>query len=206
MNSSRFPADPVSVLVADASVIINLNATGRAAEIIGAFPNRFAVTANACIELEAGAQRGHDDARQLRGLISAGLVQRVEVGPAGAAVYESLIDGSARLTLDDGEAATIACAVELVGVALIDERKARRICGASFSALPLGSTAQLLVQDVLVEALGAESRVEALVMALKEGRMRVPPEFVAAVAAVIGPKHVATCVSLPRTVRAVEGG
>ena len=62
---SRFSADPRAHLVADASVVINLDATSSAAAIIRAFPNRFAVTDNAYIELEEGARHGHDDARQL---------------------------------------------------------------------------------------------------------------------------------------------
>jgi predicted nucleic acid-binding protein len=206
MNSLRFSADPRTVLIADASVVINLNATGRAADIIRAFPNRFAVTANACAELDDGAQHGHDDARHLHDLIAAGIVQRIEVGPRGAAIYEALIDGSARLTLDDGEAATIACAIELAGVALLDERKARSLCAGSFAALRLGSTAQLLMHDAVVAMLGAQAQVEALVMALKQGRMRVPPEYVAEVTALIGPKHAAGCASLPRAARVPDLG
>ncbi len=206
MNWSRFAAEPRSILVADASVIINLNATGRAADIIKALPNRLFVTGNACVELEAGAQHGHDDAEKLDELIAAALVQRVEVGVGGAAIYESLIDGSARLTLDDGEAATIACAIELEGTALLDERKARKLCAASFAALPLGCTAQLLMHDAVATALGAQPHVEAIVMALTHARMRVPREFVAGVTTLIGPAHAARCASLPKASRVTGMG
>jgi hypothetical protein len=55
MTSSGFLLNPGAGLVADASVIINLNATARAADIIDAIPHPFLVTENAFSELEAGA-------------------------------------------------------------------------------------------------------------------------------------------------------
>ncbi|WP_199089787.1 hypothetical protein [Bosea sp. ASV33] len=200
MNASKFFASPPSVLVADASIVINLNASGRASEIIRALPHRVVVTSNAVIELEAGERNGHGDARQLRDLIGAGLVARAEIGSIGLPVYESLIDGSARLTLDDGEAATIACAAELGGFALLDERKARNLCAASFASLPLGCTAELLMHPAVVTAL-AMNHVAAVVRALQVGRMRVPPEFASDIAGLIGPEHAGACISLPKSVR-----
>ncbi|KAB0678454.1 hypothetical protein [Aureimonas leprariae] len=200
MNGSRFFASSPSLLIADASIIINLNASERAADIVKALPHRFAVTGNAVVELEAGEGNGHDDARQLQRLIRAGLVERVEIGAAGAPIYETLIDGSARSTLDDGEAATIACAVEQGGFALLDERKARSLCAASFAALPMACTAELLMHPAVADILGPE-HITAVVRALQIGRMRVPSEFLAAVTRLLGPDHTAACSSLPKAVR-----
>lgn len=192
---------PAELLIADASVIINLNATGCAAAIIGALPRRMAVPGSACRELEGGTRFGHDDARQLTQLIEAGVVDRIEIGAGGASIFESLIDGSARTTLDDGEAAAIACAVELQAMALLDERKARRLCAAMFPAVTIGSTAELLLHDAVAAALGASAHVEAIVMALQRGRMRVPPEHCEAVVALIGAERAAACPCLPRALR-----
>lgn len=200
MTASRFFANPPAVLVADASIVINLNASGRAPEIIRALPHRVVVTGNAVTELEAGERNGHGDARQLHDLIGAGLVGRIEIGGIGAPIYESLIDGSARLTLDDGEAATIACAVEAGAFALLDERKARSLCTASFAALPLGCTAEMLLHPAVAAAL-ASKHVTTIVRTLQMGRMRVPPEFVGGLAALIGPEHAAACTSLPKAAR-----
>jgi predicted nucleic acid-binding protein len=200
MNASKFFASPPSVLVADASIVINLNASGRASEIIRALPHRVVVTDNAITELEAGERNGHRDAGQLRQLIDAGLVARVEIGGIGAGVYENLINGSARLTLDDGEAATIACAVELGGFALLDERKARSLCATSFSSLPLGCSAELLMHPTVSTAL-ASAHIATVVRALQVGRMRVPPEFVSEIASLIGPEHAGSCMSLPKILR-----
>ncbi|MBJ6126884.1 hypothetical protein [Microvirga splendida] len=202
MSSSKFFASPDAVLVADASIVINLNASGRAAEIIRALPCRVAVSGNTVIELENGALRGHDDGRQLRELIDAGAVSRVEIGAAGAPIYEALIDGSARVTLDDGEAATIACAIELGGVALLDERKARSLCAATYASLPIRCTAEILMHEAVGAALGAD-HIDAVVGALKIGRMRVPPEFVEELSQLIGPARASECVSLPKSVRRI---
>ena len=93
MSLSKFFASPDALLVADASIVINLNASGRAAEIIKALPCRLVVSGNTVFELENGVLKGYDDGKQLRELISAGAIGRVEIGTAGAPVYQALIDG-----------------------------------------------------------------------------------------------------------------
>ncbi len=205
MSSSSFLTDPRVNLVADASVVINLNATVRAADIIKAVPNPFVVTDNACAELKAGVRNGHQDYGQLSELIEAGFARRVRLGAIGAAVYESLVDGSTLRTLDDGEAATIAYAHETGGVALIDERKARTLCAASFPGLVVVSAVELLMHDAVAAALGAQAQVDALVNALTAARMRVPPEHVARLKAIIGAERAALCTSLPKAARDAVG-
>ena len=202
MSLSKSFADPSITFVADASVVINLNATGRAADIIKAIPNRIAIAGGTMAELGLGARNGHDDAHQLQTLMDAGLIEQVQLGAKGAAIYESLIDGSARTTLDDGEAATIACAVEHGAIALLDERKARSLCFKLFTSLPLGCTAQLLMHDAVATVLNTD-HIEAIIRALKVGRMRVPTEFVAGIVELIGPDVATTCRSLPRSARAL---
>jgi predicted nucleic acid-binding protein len=201
MSSSNFLSNPRASLIADASVVINLNATARAAEIIKAIPNPFIVMENACAELEAGIRNGHRDHEWLLELIDAGHVRRARLGTASMPVYESLIDGSTLRTLDDGEAATIAYAQEISGVALIDERKARTLCANSFPGLVVACTAEFLMHDAITAALGEQRQADALVNALNGARMRVPPEHLARVRAMIGPERAALCPSLPRATR-----
>ncbi len=205
MNSSSFLLSPGAGLVADASVIINLNGTGHAADIIKALPQALFVTDNACVELEAGANRGHQDYARLLELIDAQIVCRVSLGAAGMKVYESLIDGSTLRTLDDGEAATIAYAHEVSGVALIDERKARTLFAESFPNLGIVSTVELLLHDVIAAALGAERQADAIASALIKARMQVPREHVETVRALIGPERAAQCTSLPKVARDARG-
>ena len=85
-------------MVVDASVVINLNATGYAPEIIRAFPNQVVVTDSAIAELASGVRNGHGDAQKLQELIDSGVVQAVTVGETCIHIYESLIDGNALST------------------------------------------------------------------------------------------------------------
>lgn len=201
MSSSNFLTDPRTTLVADASVVINLNATGCARAIITAFPNRWAVTANALAELVNGMRNGHDDARALQMLIDAGVVDLVDLGDTGGKVYETLVDGSALRTLDDGEAATIGYAHEVGGIALIDERKAINLCADSFPELLVVPSVQLLLHEAVVRALGPQGQTEAVISALQKARMRVPPDQITRVVAIIGQESAAACLSLPKTAR-----
>lgn len=202
MSSSSFPIDAHTILVADASVVINLNATGRAFDIVGAHPGSVVVTDNAFAELSAGARNGHSDDEKLQALIDSGAVRLVQLGEAGSRVYSSLVEGSALRTLDDGEAATIGYAHETGGVAMIDERKARTICESEFPGLTVVSTIDLLTHEVVGHALGQEAQVDAIVNALRIARMRVPPHQIEMIVNLIGDEAAATCNSLPKAVRA----
>lgn len=192
-------ADPKAVFVADTSVLINLNATGCAASILGGLTCGFAVAENVCAELENGRRNGHTDAEALEALCRMRLIDRVALREAGAAVYESLIDGSTLRTLDDGEAATIGCAVDLSGLALIDERKARSLCSELFPNLKVVSTAELLLSDAVLHLLGETGRAEAMANALLQARMRVPQTLANRVRTVVGEARAAACRSLPKS-------
>jgi predicted nucleic acid-binding protein len=201
MSSSSFPIDTDTILVADASVIINLNATGRALEIIRANPGTVVVTDQAFAELVAGARNGHNDGKKLQALVDSGAVQLVRLGEVGNLVYSSLVDGTASLTLDDGEAATIGYAHETGAVAMIDERKATRICENDFPGLKVMSTIDLLTHELTGKALGEEGQISSIVNALRDARMRVPSRQIGLIVSLIGDEAAANCNSLPRAVR-----
>ena len=204
MSSSNFPIKPHTVLVADASVVINLNATGRAHDIITALPMRYAVTENARGELAGGARNGHHDAEKLQTLLDGGFVDLVRLGDTGNSVYEFLVEGSALRTLDDGEAATIGYAYEVGGVAMIDERKARRLCADRFPELQIVSTVDLLLHEIVAGALGRQGQIDAVVNALQLARMRVPRDQLNRIVTLIGDQRAAVCRSLPKVARAAS--
>jgi predicted nucleic acid-binding protein len=201
MSLSAFPADPNAVLIADASVVVGLNASGYSRRIIELTQCRVIVSDNACNELAIGARFGHDDGKQLDMLVVTGLVERMALEGIALTIYEALIDGSYGETLDDGEAATIAIAAQCGGVAVLDERKARRICGQHFPNVVQGCTAQWLLGAA---ALGEAAQAEAMFNALRKGRTRVPTEYLDAVVTLIGMEAAASCLSLPRSVRPIE--
>ena len=202
MSSSSFPIDAQTVLVADASVAINLNATGCALEIIRAQPGALVITENALAELAEGRRNGHRDYDQLQALIAAGAVQVGRLDDSGNRVYASLVDGTAIRTLDDGEAATIGFACQTGAVALIDEKKAQAICAAEYPALRVLSTVDFLTHTLVADALGETALARAIVNALRDARMRVPPHRIEMVVGLIGEEAALNCTSLPKGRRA----
>ena len=204
MNSSSFPANPNIPVVADASVIINLNATRSAVAIIGAFPNPFFVTPNVLRELSSGGSHGHRCGEELEALINQGSIALAELRSGDDVVYRSLVEGGFEETLDDGEAATIAYAVGHDSLALIDERKARRICAVRFPSLPFASTVEMLLQPVVAERLGESGQSEAIFLALRDARMQVPRQRLEEVIDRIGADRAVECPSLPRSFRNTE--
>lgn len=198
MTSSNFLTDPSQTLVADASVLINLNATGYASQIVLSLPGSFVVTERAFAELKLGAAKGHNDEKLVRGLFDAGTARLVDLSDAGNNLYRSLVDGAAEQTLDDGEAATIAYAQEASCVAVIDERKARSLCATRFPALAMASTVDLLTHAAVKDALGPQTQIQAITNALRRARMRVPPHQQDLVVDLIGSDEAANCNSLPR--------
>lgn len=195
--------DPVVPVIADTSVVINLNATGCAEAILEALPNRFCVVSQVLDELETDRQTGRNDAGAIAASVASGRITVVQLGDAGRGYFLDLVSGSAARTLDDGEAATIAAALgrEPYGIPLIDERKANRVCAERFAGLVTGSTVDVLAHDSVRAALGHGHLAEATFNALSVGRMRVLPHHVGWVVNLIGPQRAARCSSLPRAVR-----
>ena len=186
---------------ADTSVVINLHATGRADAILRALPNRTLVVEEVVRELEEGRRTGRKDAGALADWIADGLVETARLGAAGMGHFGDLVIGRAAETLDDGEAATIAGALERDAVVLIDERKAIRICGDRFPQLLTACTVDVLAQRDVQAACGRDGLAEAIFGALYHGRMRVPEHYGQWVVDVIGPERAARCRSLPRRFR-----
>ena len=193
--------DPETAVVADASAAISITASGHAAPILHAIPNHFAVPDVVVSELESGGRRGHANADQLKELVDSGLVEIVTMGDEATIHFEKLVVGPARSTLDDGEAATIACALERNAIPLIDERKGRHICANRYPDLRLGSTTDVFVHPEVGIALGDSGLTLAVLNALKKSRMRVLDHHLTWVVDLIGTENAASCESLPRHVR-----
>ena len=193
--------DPSVVIVADTSTVINLNATGCAREIIRAIPNKFVVVAVAAAELNEGRRRGRRDADLLAELVGDRMLEIVELDDSASAHFENLVVGHAAMTLDDGEAATIAYAVNRQATPVIDERKATRICTEQYPALRVGCTVDILAHSGVERYLGKEMLANAVFNALQKGRMRVLSQHVKWVIELVGPARAAACASLPKSVR-----
>src|SRR5258708_24217183 len=178
MASLSSLTDAQALLVADASTIISVNATGCAKRVIKALPNRVAVVDVVSEEVEEGRRRKRQDADLLKKLVDAGHIEIVHLNAKGEEYFEQLVVGAAQMTLDDGEAATIAFAVATNGIALIDEKKANRICGQRFPELRLACTVDIFTHPDVQNQLGKEALADAVFNALCHGRMRVFPQHV----------------------------
>lgn len=196
--------DQVTSLVCDASVWINLVATGRIETLLRSLPVDLVITTTALAELENGRAKGRQAAAEVESLIGTRLIREVSLGSSDEATFLGLVAGPSRLTLDDGEAATIAYALGAGAGALIDERKATKLCADRYSELTVMSTTDLLFADPIVSSIQSSDLCECLFLALTVARMRVPERHLARVAEVLGPARCRQCRSLPAAYRQPE--
>jgi predicted nucleic acid-binding protein len=190
-----------SVLIADTSAVINLNATGCAPQILRALPNKLVVADIVCAELNEGRDKGRKDAELTEQLVREGIISMVTLSEAGLRHFEGLTIGPANETLDDGEAATLAYALETGAVPIIDEKKATRICAARFANAAPASSVDILAHIDVQRALGQDVLATAAFAALQEARMRVLDHHLEWVVTLIGQDRASQCASLPRKIR-----
>lgn len=193
--------DPTASIVLDASAAINLNASGFAAPILRALPNRAVITDIAVNELMEDHRTGRRDIELTAALTKLGLIAVVTLSEAQERHFESLVVGRGVDTLDDGEAATIAYAVETGAVPILDERKAVRICAVRYAQVRIGCTVDLFAHSAVESSLGTARVADAVFAALQQARMRVLPHHLDWVVTLIGEHRARECPSLPRTVR-----
>ena len=201
MSPPRSWVDSGRPLVADASVWINIIAGGQATAILRALARPPILPRIVLGELERGRNKGRATAERMAKLIEMGLVEVADLHADAEATFMSLVAGPISETLDDGEAATLAHASQIGGIAMIDERKAMGLAARRFPALPILSTVQLLLSPVTCAVLTEEQITEMLHAALQHARMRVPDEHLAEVCRRLGPVRAADCTSLPAGAR-----
>ncbi len=204
MSPRHFLDSFTGPVVADTSVVINLNATGCSEDLLAALPNQVLIAEQVVWELCDERSRQHRDAELVSSLVDQHLVTVVALGSPGQSHFTGLVSGSAASTLDDGEAATIAAALERGGLALIDERKALRICASQFEELLTGSTVDLLRHPQIQEALPRQKFADAVFNAAYRARMRVRQNDAEWVLGLIGRERAALCSSLRRILRTTK--
>jgi len=193
--------DSATPLVIDTSVVINLVASGHGNKIARLLKRQVLVPEIVSGELQLGAEVGCKDASVLSEWIAQGTIQKAALSEAALDHFERLISGASSASLDDGEAATIAHAQDIGAIAVIDERKATRICKELFPSVVCISTVDVFFHPNIIQQLGQELMVEALFNALTEARMRVLPHHQQRVADLLGPERVVVCSSLPVKLR-----
>lgn len=172
-------------LVLDASVLINILATGFAREI-------FTAIQEPCLVPQAVASEVHRDPRDrkkvepLGAYVNGGIIKIVDFNDRSLETFVSLVGGDLEESLDDGEAATLAIAHDQGFVAAIDENKARNLASRRFPNLSCVRTVDLLRRPELLVALSSAPHLEAVTGALEFGRMQIPAEHRQWIRALLG--------------------
>lgn len=195
MTSSHSPRSKKSPpLVLDASVAINLLGTGQPGEILRLLDTQVLMEERAYREVQRNPHDGKAGRVALDELISAGVLHLEQLSAAGFDVFLELIGADPPDDLGDGEAATIAHAMEIGGVAILDERKGRRI--ARLRGCDHLCTVDLFRRPALQKTLGDPVLANLIFAALQTANMRVPVEHREWVVKLIGIEQAATCSSL----------
>lgn len=172
-------------LVLDASVLINILATGFARDILEALPEKCLVPERVAAEVRRDP-RDRQNTSPLGPYVDGELLTMVGLAGQPLVTFISLVSGPLEEALDDGEASTLAIAHHGGYAAAIDENKARNLAGRHFPALRCVRTVDLLQRDEIVATLAKDRYVEAIASALEFGRMQVPPEQQAWVCHLVG--------------------
>lgn len=184
-------------LVLDTSVLINLHACGCGAHILRALPNRVVVPQEVATELDHETSRANGEQGFLKHIVDSENAVIEAMTEEEVEVFLHLVTSSP--SLGDGEAATIAIASKRGLWPVLDERRGRNRasehCG---DKLPAGWSLDLLMHPAVSTALGQVSAADALFLALRDGRMRIPPESVDFVVAAIGETRARECTCLPQ--------
>jgi predicted nucleic acid-binding protein len=194
--------NPSVMVVVDTSAVINLNASGCSAAVLQALPNRLMLTDTVLAELGIDKRTGRNDAKLIRSMIDADLIAVMALADLKKDHFAALVVGPAAETLDDGEAATVACALEINAVAVIDDRKAVALCARKYPNLVVANTVDLFAHDAIATALGRERLADAVYAALQTARMRVPSRHEKWVVSLIGEARAKGCLSLRGRLRA----
>lgn len=183
--------------VLDASVLINLLAGGRIREVLGGISASWCVVEQAANEVLRDPLDPRNEA-PLDAYLKNNPLSVVELHGPPLETFIALVSAPGSDSLDDGEAATLAYAHHVGGVAVIDEKKARGISAKQFIDLPVLSTVDLYRHPNVLKILGEHALTQAILASLRISRMRVPPEHDDWVRSMIGHEEARQCSSLKR--------
>jgi len=188
--------DDMRTLAIDASVAINLLGTGRAADILRLINRQYVIEDSTRGEVQRDPSNGQPGGASLDGLARSGLLTYARLGDSALASFLALTGAAPPDDLDDGEAATIALAVDIGAVAMLDDKKAIRVAQQRHAGLVVLQTLDLLSCDALAAAVTTAELADIVYAALQNARMRVPLLFRKWTVGMIGYERAARCPSL----------
>ena len=202
---SKFPSFelPTTDLIADASVLINFLGTGIAGTLLANLKRPLLMAEEAVGEVKRHPLPGADLATDLASLRGSGLIDVVQLGAIGRAHFYELTANDLTGGLDDGEAATIALAVERgdTSIVVLDEKKAARVLAEGWPGRASAHSGMLLAQPQTRGVLSSAEFAQACCCALEHSRMRVPTEALEWMVDVIGMEQARTFATLAKMLR-----
>lgn len=191
----------------DASVAINILATGYAEEILTSHSFDFCIEEMAHNEVERHPIDGESANLHLGALRSSGVLAVDRISGSAQSEFVALVGGGLSGGLGDGEAATLALANEVRGIAAIDDQKALKIAEDRYveSPIVIVSTLDLLARQE-VESQCSECLSEAITNALFRARMRVPARYEVWVRDHVGIEKFRSCSSIRLAARMRQCG
>lgn len=198
ISQSPFNGSSFKVVALDASVILNLLATGMADRILNATNRQTVVVEHVVAELRYHPLDRRSLDKEIEHLANSGCLEISSLCSVGKEAFSRLVGGNLETTLDDGEAATLAHASvnSERRAAAIDEKKARRICRTQWPELPLLTSIDFFLNLEGKNGFDDDVIAEALYDALVHARMRVEPAHRRWVIDKIGADRSAGCSSL----------
>ena len=195
MTFSSYLADNETPLVLDTSVLINLHACTYGERILTALPHDIIVPEVVAKELKHETSKAQGEHGFLRNLATDAKVQITAMTEAEEEIFIQLV--TVPSSLDDGEAATIAIATARNFLPVLDEKKGRtKATDLAPHRIP-GWSLDLIRHPSVLHNLCDEEVTNALYLALRDGRMRIPEEHCDDVVKIIGTDRAVECTCLP---------
>lgn len=173
MTFSSCLTDEDIALAPNASVVINLLATGQPIPIVRALAIPIVVADDVVREIKRGATKGRQELDLLAHMIDDPVVGVAELDGEALETFFDLVSGNSSESLGDGEAATSALAHGMGCSAAIDEKKATRLAADRFGSLRLATTVDILAHNTVRTLLGGAMLANATLQALRLARMQV---------------------------------
>lgn len=203
MTFSSSLADDRKPLVLDTSVLINLRACTYGEWVLTAIMHDIVVPDIVAGELERETSMKNGDHDFLQNIIAGGKVTVTGMTDAEYELFATLSGGPS--SLDDGEAATIAIAMFRGFRAVIDEQKGRSRAESVMDGVEPRWSLNLLRHPSVVQSLGEYRATDAVYLALRHGRMRIPAERGNEIVKLIGRERALECPCLPNFKNLLRG-
>ena len=195
--------DDVDALVLDASVAINILGTGASLDLLSVMPWPVVMEKRAHREIRRHPIDGSDHIVELAEWERNGWAEVVSMQESARRIFDELTRGTLRKTLDDGESATIAYAVDNSErtVPVVDEKKATKIFLQHWPNRKVLETADVLRALVDMRLITERFASDAVYAALTHARMHVSHRMRPWVLDLIGRDRAAECPSLGHSAR-----